>query len=408
MSASLQTRNVLVATGSRANRPEALRNGVPLRFARGQVVDSTEMGGVGELPNAVAILGGGVIAVEYATVLAELRVGVTLICAEGEFMPFLEPTMRAALKARMLRDRVLIVHEQVESIQMEQAPALAVSTQKLQRRFKVDMLLYSGGRDANSEGLGCAECGIDVGRYGRIDVHPLTRRTSCSAPRTAVFAVGDVTGPPGLASSAQQQGRSVAHALFDDLRQPMLSRLEREVLEEQEGERGQGDWVGRGEQEVEKAGREVEERTEGTLFGSLVGGQSLDAPMTIWTIPEMSSVGEQLCPLFVCRVRCGVGGVALFKDMARGRLSGDLDGFLKIVAVQVAGVARGRPRHRILGVHIFGDGANELIQLGSILVHSGATLEQVTNTPFAAVTLSGLFQMASDDALSQTSTWVEY
>eukprot|EP00601_Ochromonadales_sp_CCMP2298_P028597 CAMPEP_0173333288 /NCGR_PEP_ID=MMETSP1144-20121109/4794_1 /TAXON_ID=483371 /ORGANISM="non described non described, Strain CCMP2298" /LENGTH=399 /DNA_ID=CAMNT_0014278205 /DNA_START=189 /DNA_END=1384 /DNA_ORIENTATION=- len=243
MSASLQTRNVLVATGSRANRPEALRNGVPLRFARGQVVDSTEMGGVGELPNAVAILGGGVIAVEYATVLAELRVGVTLICAEGEFMPFLEPTMRAALKARMLRDRVLIVHEQVESIQMEQAPALAVSTQvqspsqargskgavqagsmgvtvvlaadprkKLQRRFKVDMLLYSGGRDANSEGLGCAECGIDVGRYGRIDVHPLTRRTSCSAPRTAVFAVGDVTGPPGLASSAQQQGRSVAHA----------------------------------------------------------------------------------------------------------------------------------------------------------------------------------------------------
>ena len=57
--------------------------------------------------------------------------------------------------------------------------------------------------------------------------------------------------------------------------------------------------------------------------------------------------------------------------------------------------------HKIVGVFIVGEGANELIQLGSILVNSEATIEQVSRTPFAAVTLCGLFQMACDDALTK-------
>ena len=48
-------------------------------------------------------------------------------------------------------------------------------------------------------------------------------------------------------------------------------------------------------------------------------------------------------------------------------------------------------------------GANELIQLGSVLVHSQSTLESVSNTPFSAVTLSGLYQMASEDALQRVA-----
>ena len=103
-----------------------------------------------------------------------------------------------------------------------------------------------------------------------------------------------------------------------------------------------------------------------------------------------------------------VEGFAYFKDMARGRLSGDLDGFLKLVAVKASADIDGRSRHRIVGVQIFGEGANELIQLGSVLVHSGATLEQVSSTPFAAVTLSGLFQMASDDCLARLALVLDY
>ena len=57
----------MVATGSRANRPAEVRPGVPLPFSKGRVVCSTEMGNLAAIPKAAAVIGGGVIAVEYAT-----------------------------------------------------------------------------------------------------------------------------------------------------------------------------------------------------------------------------------------------------------------------------------------------------------------------------------------------------
>ncbi|CAM9626413.1 unnamed protein product, partial [Choristocarpus tenellus] len=66
----------------RPNRPATLPSGASLPFKKGIVVDATEMGTLTNLPNAVAIIGGGVIAVEYANVLAQLGVGVSLICKE--------------------------------------------------------------------------------------------------------------------------------------------------------------------------------------------------------------------------------------------------------------------------------------------------------------------------------------
>lgn len=126
----------------------------------------------------------------------------------------------------------------------------------------------------------------------------------------------------------------------------------------------------------------------------------IEAPLTLWTIPEVSSVGlsvEQAAKKgWLHHTQGGkvVTGYAYFRELARGRLSGDLNGFLKVIAR-----ADSPRKHVILGFHVVGEGANELIQLGSILVNSETTLEELSNTPFAAVTLSCLYQMASDDAL---------
>jgi len=112
-------------------------------------------------------------------VFAELAVGVTLICPEEEFMPFLESDLRQAMLTRMILDRVLIVNEEIASIELEDdrevvtgddSPSvtrrasrtgISVVLKKnpnrptaVERRFKVDLVLYSGGRDANSEGRG--------------------------------------------------------------------------------------------------------------------------------------------------------------------------------------------------------------------------------------------------------------
>ncbi|KAG5178164.1 soluble pyridine nucleotide transhydogenase [Tribonema minus] len=387
----LPASKVCIATGSRAHRPKEIAPGVAIPFTKGIVVDSTEMGQIAELPNAVAILGGGVIAVEYATVLARLGVGVSLLCQDKDFMSFLTEELRDALRKRM------------------------------PKRLRVDMVLYSGGRDANSEGLLCEAAGIEIGRFGRVMVDD----TGCTANKD-VYAVGDVVGA-GLASAAAQQGRGVADRLFLDqmlrrarallntaapledaiddpffasaapapppprtaeapesIDDPFFASGAAAAAEKPDGE---GDGTGR------------------TLFGTAARAGT---PLTLWTIPEIACVGlsEEAARELEVAGRLGGGGggdatvvvgYAYFKDLARGRLSGDPEGFLKIIAR-----AEAPARHVVVGVHIMGEGANELIQLGSVLVHAGATLEQVGNTPFAAVTLSALYQVASDDALCRS------
>ena len=125
--------------------------------------------------------------------------------------------------------------------------------------------------------------------------------------------------------------------------------------------------------------------------------------MTLWTIPELASVGmtkdKAIATLEDGATESSViEGIGYFNTCARGKLSGEEDGFLKVTAKY----NKQKKAHEIVGVHIFGEGANELIQLGSVLVHStGVTLEAVSNTPFSAVTLSGLYQAACEDALNR-------
>lgn len=203
-----------------------------------------------------------------------------------------------------------------------------------------------------------------------------------------IFAVGDVIGPPGLASYAQQSARLVCDLLF--------------APKDGEGSSSSGKRRG-----MEASMEDVVDddffmspATEADSEVNPVALNRLEAPLTLWTIPEVSSVGtseEQAASYGMYHHSKGgkiVTGYAYFRELARGRLSGDLNGFLKVIAR-----CDNPRRHVILGFHIVGEGANELIQLGSILVNSGTTLEELSNTPFAAVTLSCLYQMASDDAL---------
>ena len=77
-------------------------------------------------------------------------------------------------------------------------------------------------------------------------------------------------------------------------------------------------------------------------------------------------------------------------------------GARQVVAQHVGSTKARTHQHRIVGVHIIGAGANDLIQMGALLVHTKSTLETVANTPFAAVTLTQLFQLATDNALARS------
>ena len=396
-------RHAAIASGSRPNRPSELPSGVALPFLKGRVVTASEMALVA-LPTSIAIIGGGVIAVEYATVFAQLGVGVSLICSDEEFLPFLEEEIRSSLRERMSREHILFVRDTIREIQVGNASIGVVLNPSVskrnvlkdkvmpERRLKVDLVLYSGGRNANSEGLELDTVNVSTTKYGRIVVDKAFRTTS----NKSIFAIGDVIGPPGLASAAQQHGRSVSETLFGGCDDDEEEDDDDDDDEEDDNEFSdeQDNFFASSSTGLENGQDGLQEEAADTLFGASSGTITMDAPLTLWTLPEIASVGTTLAQAEATEPRERlVEGRAYFKDMARGRLSGDSQGYVKIIA------RIGKKRHTIIGVHIIGEGANELIQLGSILVHSAASLESVSRTPFAAVTLSGIYQMACDDAL---------
>ena len=146
------------------------------------------------------------------------------MCREDQFLPFLEAETRSYLKRLMRRNRILFVDNAISSIQLSDdiirvAVEPSPSRPNIERVFRVDLVLYSGGRNANSGGIGCEDVGVDIGKYERIIVDKNLRTTS----PYPIYAIGDVIGPPGLASSAQQQGRTLVERLFDTGGSPSLT-----------------------------------------------------------------------------------------------------------------------------------------------------------------------------------------
>jgi len=183
-----------------------------------------------------------------------------------------------------------------------------------------DKMLVAQGRIANTQGLGLEDLGIELGRNGTIPVDD-NYQTSVEG----VYAVGDVIGPPSLASVSMEQGRrAICHALGTD---------------------------------------------PGSKF-ELV-------PIGIYAVPELSSVGlseEQ------AREKYGddiIIGRASFDEVARGQIAGIKDGLLKMIADSKT--------LKILGVHVVAEGATDLIHVGEMAILNNndvrVFLENVMNFP---------------------------
>jgi NAD(P) transhydrogenase len=158
-----------------------------------------------------------------------------------------------------------------------------------------------------------------------------------------IFAVGDVIGFPSLASVSMEQGRIAAARAFGDM-----------------------------------------EMTSNPSF----------YPYGIYTIPEISFIGkteEQLteedAPYEV--------GVAYYREIARGQIRGDTTGRLKLIFH--------RDTHAILGVHIIGEGASELVHIGQAVMALGGKLEYFVDTVFNYPTLAECYKAAAFNGLNRLS-----
>jgi NAD(P) transhydrogenase len=196
-----------------------------------------------------------------------------------------------------------------------------------------------------------------VGRQGNIDelnleaagvkCDPRGRIIVDSEYRTAqpnIFAIGDVIGFPSLASVSMEQGRIAA------------------------------------------AG----------AFGKKLISNPASYPYGIYTIPEISFIGKTEEQLTDEDVPYEVG-VAYYREIARGQIRGDTTGRLKICFH--------RETKQLLGVHVIGEGASELLHIGQAVMILGGTVEYFVDTVFNYPTLAECYKAAAFNGLNKLAKW---
>lgn len=328
----LDTEFILVATGSRPHRP------AHIPFDGQHVYDSDNILELDVLPESLLVIGAGVIGCEYATMFAALGVKVTLLEARERLLAFIDEDVVATLIGGLRElDIDLRLGACVEAMRIRDggveatlADGTAVCT---------DRVLVAAGRSGNTDALGLEAIGVQPGRRGRLEVDE-HYRTACHS----VLAAGDVLGFPALASASMDQGRlAVCHAFGFDYRNANLART---------------------------------------------------IPMGIYTIPELSMVGETEQALRARGEDVEVG-IALFSSSARGRINGATSGLVKLVF---------RPSDKkLLGVHIVGENAAELVHIGATALQLSATIDVFIDAVFNHPTLSEAYKYAAYDGLGRLS-----
>ncbi|MFC9975201.1 Si-specific NAD(P)(+) transhydrogenase [Spirillospora sp. NPDC127200] len=155
-----------------------------------------------------------------------------------------------------------------------------------------------------------------------------------------IYAVGDVIGFPSLAATSMEQGRLAAHH----------------------------------------------------ACGEPVAEIHALQPIGIYTIPEISFVGRTEDELTEAKVPFEVG-VSRYRELARGQIIGDSYGMLKLLVSP--------EDRRLLGVHVFGTGATELVHIGQTVMGCGGTVDYLVNAVFNYPTLAESYKVAALDAMNK-------
>jgi NAD(P) transhydrogenase len=324
---------ILIATGASPHRPEY----VP--FEDPEVDDSDSILRLDAIPDAMVILGGGVIGCEYASIFAALGTRCTIVEGRAQILGFLDGEVNALLteQLRALGCEILLEREVVEVGRGED--------RKLHCRLSdgTDLacgrLLFAGGRAGNTRRLGLGRIGAQADARGLLHCDEHFR--VLGVPGGRVYAAGDVVGFPALASVAMEQGRVAAcHAFGFEYKQRVASQF----------------------------------------------------PYGLYTIPEVSMIGESEESAKKKGIDYEVGR-ARFCDNARGQIVGAVHGLTKLVFD--AG------DRKLLGVHILGDRATELVHIGASVLHFGGRVDDFIDMVFNFPTLSDTFKYAAYDGLGR-------
>ncbi|WP_306148461.1 MULTISPECIES: Si-specific NAD(P)(+) transhydrogenase [unclassified Roseibium] len=317
----------ILAVGTKPFRPDY----VP--FDGEFVLDSDEILELNQLPRSIAVIGAGVIGVEYASIFSALDVAVTLVEPRDTMLDFLDHELVSDF-THQLRDRGIAMRfgSKVKSIE-KHGPGECEIFLEGGRSVRSNVILFAAGRMGATPSLNLEACGLEVDHRGRLKVDPVTFQTS--VPH--IYAAGDVIGFPSLASTSMEQGRIAA---------------------------------------CQALGEKAYDPPEYFPYG-------------IYAVPEISTVGmtEEEIKERGIPYECGI---ARFRETSRGQIMGLDTGMLKMIF--------SLKTRRLLGCHIVGEGATELVHIGQAVLNLKGTLEYFVENTFNYPTLAEAYKIAALDA----------
>ena len=257
---------IVIAVGTRQARPKSVD------FNERTVLDSDGILHLEKIPDALLVVGAGVIGIEYASMFAALGSKVTVVEARPRLLDFCDSEVVEALQYH-LRDLNVVFRLSEEVVGVDEHDGGTITHLKSGKRILADTVLYSAGRQGATDALELETVGVEADARGRISVDEHYRTAA-----EHIYAVGDVIGFPSLAATSMEQGRlASAHACGLDVK-PISESL----------------------------------------------------PIGIYTIPEISFVGSTEEQLTQDQTPYEVG-ISRYRELARGAILGDAYGMLKLL-----------------------------------------------------------------------------
>lgn len=303
-----------------------------------QIITSKEALDLGSIPKSLLIVGGGVEGCEFASLYSGLGTKVTLVEMLPNVLP-LEDEEIASFMARELKKRGVELYTGTTVEKIERQPGMVRATLKDGVVVEMQQILISVGRGFNSKGIGLEKAGVQVGKRGDILVNDRMETNV-----RGVYAIGDVVGKAMLAHVASAQGKVAVQNILGH-----TSKVSYNLI-----------------------------------------------PVGIFTLPEIGRVGltEQQAREKVQAIGRNPEtdvkiGRFRYAALGKAQSTGDITGMFKIIA--------DAKTQNILGVHIIGSHAADLVHEAAMAMHLGATPAQVAEMIHAHPTLSeGLMEAAED------------
>lgn len=325
----IESKYTIIATGS---KPSSLPF---ISLDKERVITSTEALNLKEIPKHLIVIGGGVIGLELGSVYKRLGSDVTVV----EFMDKIIPTMDGSLSKelnKVLRKQGMKFNLStgVKSVERNGDSVKVTATDKKGEEvtFEGDYVLVSVGRKPYTDGLALEKAGVDLDERGRVKTNEHLQTNVSN-----IYAIGDVVAGAMLAHKASE---------------------------------------------------------EGTLVAEIIAGQKPHInynliPGVVYTWPEVAGVGKTEEQLKAEGIAIKVGNFPM-RALGRSRASGDIDGFIKIIADEKT--------DEVLGVHMIGARAADLIAEAVVAMEYRASAEDISRMSHAHPTYAEAMKEAALDA----------